>query len=283
MEAMEKSDQFRFVSLLALELDNGDISLPSLPDVVLKIRNMLEREDCDFGRISKAVSVDPVLVSKLFVFANSALYNRANVKIEDLDTAIGRLGFEVVRNTAMSLAMKQLYDSDKHQKTTKMQRKVWARGMKLSSMAYAVAQKHPSLNQESAFLCGLMNEIGKLYILTKAEDFPEFLGNPSSLNLVLEEWNPQISKSIIESWGFPEEVVQSADPASYVDHDPDSVPDLVDVIVVAKLLVDGNEAKLAKMFDEDASCRKLGLNEESAAELMSGYREKLQNMQQSLS
>ena len=281
-EQLEKSDQFRFVSLLALELDNGDIALPSLPDVVLKIRNMLERDDCDFGRISKAVSVDPVLVSRLFVFANSALYNRANVKIEDLDTAIGRLGFEVVRNTAMSLAMKQLYDSDKHRETTEMQRKVWARGMKLSSMAYAVAQKHPGLNQESAFLCGLMNEIGKLYILTKAEDFPEFLGNPSSLNLVLEEWNPQISKSIIESWGFPEEIVQSADPASYVDQDPESVPSLADVIVVARLLIDGNEAKLEKIFEEDASCRKLGLNEESAAELMSGYREKLQNMQQSL-
>lgn len=280
---MEKSDQFRFVSLLALELDNGDISLPSLPDVVLKIRNMLEREDCDFGRISQAVSVDPVLVSKLFVFANSALYNRANVKIEDLDTAIGRLGFEVVRNTAMSLAMKQLYDSDKHQKSTKLQRKVWARGMKLSSMAFAVAHKHPNLNHESAFLCGLMNEIGKLYILTKAEEFPDFLGNPSSLNLVLEEWNPQISKSIIESWGFPQDIIESADPASYVDHDPESLPSLVDVIVVAKLLVDGNEAKLNQMFEEDPSCRKLGVSEESAAELMSGYRDKLQNMQQSLS
>lgn len=280
---MDKSDQFRFVSLLALELDNGDISLPSLPDVVLKIRRMLERDDCDFGRISQAVSVDPVLVSKLFVFANSALYNRANVKIEDLDTAIGRLGFEVVRNTAMSLAMKQLYDSDKHQKTTNLQRKVWARGMKLSSMAFTIAQRHPNLNQESAFLCGLMNEIGKLYILTKAEDFPEFLGNPSSLNLVLEEWNPQISKSIIESWGFPEEVAESADPATYVDHDPESVPSLVDVIVVAKLLVDSSEAKLEQQFDEDPSCRKLGINEESAATLMSGYRDKLQNMQQSLS
>ncbi len=40
----DNNDQFRFVSLLALELDNGDISLPSLPDVVLKIRKLLEDE-----------------------------------------------------------------------------------------------------------------------------------------------------------------------------------------------------------------------------------------------
>ena len=119
---MDQSDHFRFVSLLGLELENGDIRLPSLPDVVMKIRKMLESDDCDFEKISQAVSVDPVLVSRLFVFANSAYYNRANIKIETLDAAIGRLGFEVVRNTAMSLAMKQLYDSDKNSKSAKYQR-----------------------------------------------------------------------------------------------------------------------------------------------------------------
>ena len=70
---MENSDQFRFVSLLALELENGDISLPSLPDVVLKIRKLLESDTCDFERVSQAVSVDPVLVSRLFVYSNSAV------------------------------------------------------------------------------------------------------------------------------------------------------------------------------------------------------------------
>jgi HD-like signal output (HDOD) protein len=46
---MAHTDEFRFVSLLALELDNGDIYLPSLPDVVLKIRALLEKDNCDFA------------------------------------------------------------------------------------------------------------------------------------------------------------------------------------------------------------------------------------------
>lgn len=280
---MNESDHFRFVSLLALELDNGDISLPSLPDVVTKIRRMLQRDDCDFDRISQAVSVDPVLVSKLFVYANSAYYNRANVEIETLDAVIGRLGFEVVRSTAMSLAMKQLYDSDKHDKTANQQRKIWARGMKLSSMAFAIAERDPGLNQETAFLCGLMHEVGKLYILTKAEDFPELLGDATSLQLVYDEWNPQISKSIIESWGFSDDVIHTADPGSYVQQDAGAPADLVDVIVVARLLLDGNEASLGQVFEEDVSCRRLGVGKKAAPALMSAYREKLQSMQQSLS
>ena len=279
---MEKSDHFRFVSLLALELENGDIRLPSLPDVVLKIRKMLGSENCDFQRISQAVSVDPVLVSRLFVFANSAYYNRANIKADTLDTAISRLGFEVVRNTAMSLAMKQLYDSDKNGKAARYQRAVWARGMKLSCMAYAIAKKHNNLNHETAYLCGLMHEVGKLYILTKAEDFPEFLGAPQSLDAVLEEWNPQISKSIIESWGFPDDIAESSDPETYVKHDTSEPPTLVDVMVVARLLIGGKGEKLTAPFEEDDSCVKLGIDEDVAADLLLAYRDKLQTMQQSL-
>lgn len=279
---MEKSDQFRFVSLLALELDNGDIALPSLPDVVIKIRNMLQRDDCDFGRVSQAVSIDPVLVSRLFVFANSAFYNRANVKIETLDGAIGRLGFEVVRNAAMSLAMKQLYGSDKHDKSAKHLRAVWARGMKLSSMAFAIADLQPHLNSETAFLCGLMHEVGKLYILTKAEEFPEFLGNPESLSVVLDEWNPQVSKCIIESWGFPDEVVESTDPETYMNQEEGVPADLVDVIRVAKILVDSNEQKLQELFEQDLSCQKLAMSDSRMTRVMDSYRAKLQTMQQSL-
>ncbi len=279
---MDKCDQFRFVSLLALELEGGDITLPSLPDVVMKIRKMLERDDCDFERVSKAVSIDPVLVSKLFLFANSAFYNRANIKVETLDAAIGRLGFEVVRNAAMAVAMKQLYNSDKHSKAAKHLRAVWARGMKLSSMAYAVARPKSDLNHESAFLCGLMHEVGKLYILTKAEDFPEFLGDPVSLQAVMDEWNPQISKSIVESWGFPDDVVESTDPETYVDHEADTPPKLVDVFCVANLLMDGSDENLATALEADLSCRKLGVDESEAAGIMAAYRDKLQDMQQSL-
>lgn len=279
IKATKDNDEFRFVSLLALELDNGDIFLPSLPDVVIKIRGLLEKDTCDFGVISQAISVDPVLVSRLLVFANSALYNRANVKIDTLDGAIGRLGFEVVRNTAMSLAMKQLHKSDKQDKSAKQFRAVWARGMKLSSMAYAVAARNSSLNQETAYLCGLMHEVGKLYILTKADDFPDLLGDANSLQRVMNEWNPQVSKSIIESWGFPDDVVESTDPQSYVDDNAEAVPTFADVMFVAKLLIDGSEENLSSVFEENTSCRKLAIDKASAADVMLAYRDKIQSMQ----
>lgn len=277
----DNNDEFRFVSLLALELDNGDISLPSLPDVVMKIRRLLEDENSDFDQISRAVSMDPALVSKLFVYANSAFYNRANIKIEDLDTAISRLGIEVVRNTAMSMAMKQLYTANKHSHADKFLRQVWARGMKLSSMAYAVSRIANTTNDENAFLCGLLNEVGKLYIITKAEEFPDLLGNRESFDAVLEKWNSQISKSIIESWGFPEEIANSACPDSYLDTDPNSPVDYVDVVYIAKYLVDNDQDDSLDLSD-DLTCTKLKISDNKLAKILTDYRDKLKAMQQSL-
>ena len=210
---MSDEEMLRFVNLLVLELENGDISLPSLPDVVTKIRKMLESESCNVERVGQAVSVDPVLVARLFVFANSALYNRANIQIESLEGAISRLGFEVVRNTAMSLAMQQLFSASKDKKLAVHLRKIWAHGMRLSCMAHSVASRRDGLNAETAFICGLMNDVGKLYILTKASDFPALLGDGPSIKRVMDDWNPQISKCIIEAWGFPAEVAVAADPA----------------------------------------------------------------------
>ncbi len=279
---MSKEDQFRFVSLLALELENGDIVLPSLPDVVLKIRKMLESNTADFDQVSRAVSVDPVLVSRLFVFANSAYYNRANIKIETLDAAIGRLGFEVVRNTAMSLAMKQLYAAEKHSHAARHLRAIWARGMKVSCMAFAVGRRTTAVNEETAYLCGLMHEVGKLYIVTKAEEFPEILGEEDSLQAMFEEWNGQISKSIIESWGFGDEVAESADPAQYLNEDPESDIRLVDVIWASRHLVDLTDPESADI-DEMPSCVKLGINAGTLATVLGEYRKKLTSMQESLS
>src|SRR5690606_21690545 len=98
---MSNKVYFELISNFAQELTKGDISLPSFPEVVLRIRKLLEKDDIQVAQVSAAVSTDPVLVSRLLVFANSSHYNPAGVRIESLDIAISRLGFELVKNTAV--------------------------------------------------------------------------------------------------------------------------------------------------------------------------------------
>ena len=278
---MRNNEQYEFVEQLARDLSSGDISLPSLPDVVIKIRKLLEQESCDFAQVSKVVSADPVLVSKLFVFANSAYHNQNGEPVENLDAALGRLGLQLVRDTAISLAVKQLFLAEKHKCIASHVREIWARSMQFSCMSFAIAESAAGIDQESAFMCGLLHEIGKLYIITRAQQYPTFLGNDVSLQEVMDEWHPQVGRCIVESWGFPTNIVQSMDPGEFLNGHSHTPADLVDVVVAAKIVLNNGETPTAEHFSV-ASCRKLDVCEDSLHKILNVYQEKLSVVRQSL-
>lgn len=278
---MTDKEGFRFVSLLADELGAKKISLPSLPDVVTRIQSLLEEDSCDFEKVSRLIRVDPILVSRLFVFANSAYHNQTGENTDSLDVAIGRLGFELVRNTAVTLAVEQLLLGEKHKAIAPQLRRIWARSMKLSTMAFALAERRADISSETAYLCGLFHEVGQLYILTKAKDFPEFLGDADSMQAVLDEWRGPTGKSIVEAWGFPESVCASVDLADSFGDRSNYAPTLADVIYVAGLLLDANGAVPADLKTNPYFGR-VGVTEESLPEIMQGYSTRLNFAQQSL-
>ena len=106
---MTGSEQTQFLQQLAEDLNSKCIELPSFPDVVINIRTALEDPKCTSERLAEVVRTDPVLVARLLMAANSAFHNRAGIEIVDLNLAISRLGFEVVRNTAITLAVEQIF------------------------------------------------------------------------------------------------------------------------------------------------------------------------------
>jgi hypothetical protein len=115
------------------------------------------------------------------------------------------------------------------------------------------------------------------------DEFPELLGNEEAFYGIAREWNPQIAKSIIESWGFNEEMAESADHASYMsDENGAEEPRLVDVMYIAERLIDTPE-DVEIDFDSITACRRLGINAQVAEQIMERYKDKLQSTQASLS
>ena len=87
---MSQDEHFAFVKSLARELNGKKIELPSFPDVVLRIRTALDDPDMTANKLATILSVDPVLASRVLIFANSTYYNPAGTKIEGLDAAVGK-------------------------------------------------------------------------------------------------------------------------------------------------------------------------------------------------
>ena len=278
---MSAEEQAQFLQRLAEDLNSRDISLPSFPDVVIKIRTALEDPTCSSGRLAEVAKLDPVLVSRLLMAANSAFHNRAGIEIVDLNLAISRLGFEVVRNTAITLAIEQIFNASQHEALRDRLKDLWTRSMSLSSMCYVLARFNASLNSDHAFLCGLLHDVGKLYILTQAKDYPDFLGDGDSLNTVLQDWHQSVGCSIVEAWGFAGEIARSIDIDENLDTESSRGAALVDVVYTAIALLDAPEETLAAV-PPHPSLQRLNVTEDSFAELSEAAELHAQSMRHSI-
>ena len=99
---------FEFVRTLGSELASGELELPAFPDVAIRVRAALEDPDVSADQVARLVAAEPVLAGRLIKIANSALLSgRSGDSVKDIRTAVTRLGFNMVRNTAIALAMSQ--------------------------------------------------------------------------------------------------------------------------------------------------------------------------------
>src|SRR5262245_56714366 len=106
--AMPNTVVFGFVKALATELSQGQVELPSVPDIVLKLQKTLSDENVSNETVVLVVGSEPMLAGKLMNMANSAALNSSGRKIADLRMAVVRVGFNIVRSAALSFAIEQL-------------------------------------------------------------------------------------------------------------------------------------------------------------------------------
>ena len=274
-------EQTRFLQELAEDLNSRNIQLPSFPDVVINIRTALEDPSCTSERLADVVRTDPVLVARLLMAANSAFHNRAGIEITDLNLAVSRLGFEVVRNTAITLAVEQIFEATEHEELRDSVQKIWQTSLALASMSFFIARNSVDINSDNAFLCGLLHEVGKLYILTKAASYPQLMGDETSLETVMQQWYSSIGKSIIDAWGFPAEIADSVDVEENLNHGSNTSASLVDVVFLAgQVLVD------AARLEDDDSCRvsagRLNVSPENFPTIRKAYELHAQSMRSSI-
>ena len=278
---MSAEEQTRFLQELAEDLNSRNIQLPSFPDVVINIRTALEDPKCSAERLAEVVHTDPVLVARLLMAANSAFHNRAGIEIVGLDLAISRLGFEVVRNTAITLAVEQIFAASEHKELTSVIKEIWSSSLSLASMSFVIARNAGNINPDSAFLCGLLHEIGKLYILTKARNYPALMGDEASLRTVMDQWYAGVGKSIIESWGFSTEIADSLEIDEHLSGQQNATATLVDVVCLAKIVL--SKAEEAVEDDKfELSAGKLNVTGDSLTGISEAYDLHSASMRQSV-
>ena len=227
------SDVARLVEALTVELAGEKIDLPSFPDVATRVRRALTNEQVDVDQVVKIVSAEPALAARLLQLANSAALNPSGRRLTDLRTAVSRIGFNMARSAAIAFAMSQLRRAEAYKAVHEPLGQLWQESVHVAAMSHLVAKRFSQVNADTALLAGLLQSVGKLYLLTRAVRFPALLADTGTYQKLVTEWHPRLTEAILRNWELSEDIVKAIVASENLERDHEGTTDLTDVLAVA--------------------------------------------------
>ena len=217
------------------DLINDRLVVPSMPEVALKIRHLIEDDDVPIPQLAKVLNIDPAISAKLIKSANGALYH-GQPAVDTCARAISRLGLNTTKHLVVSFVMRNLFCEKIHVDLLNQHaRDLWSHSVEVAAISMALAHVTPGMNAEEALLAGLLHDIGELVILSYAENYPEMIVDDEALDGVIKHLKAEIGAVILREWQFPDALVEAAYGAEEWTRDSGEKPDYCDVVLVAQL------------------------------------------------
>lgn len=212
--------------------------LPGFSAAVLKIISLSNDPKSSPTDLVAAVSMDPMLTAKLLRLVNSAYYSPSQA-ISSLNRAVIMLGFNTIKNMALSVAVVSsinIKDSFKWFSNEQF----WEHSLScaIASRTLAKATKAGALEVEEFFVAGLLHDMGRAALIQRYSEECERIYDPESVPLStfyereIEEFDishAQLGAVIARHWKLPESLCMAIER----HHDPLSLD------------VNGKEGRLA--------------------------------------
>jgi putative nucleotidyltransferase with HDIG domain len=132
--------------------------ISTLPQVALKVMQVARDPNTGAAELRTVVEGDPALGARLLRMVNSAAYGVRST-VTNLQQAISYLGFNQVRNLAMTASVSRVFR--RNEKIGNYQRTMlWRHLVSVGICARLVASRCRMPNFEDAFLAGLLHDIG---------------------------------------------------------------------------------------------------------------------------
>lgn len=223
----------RILQQLEEKIKSNQLVLPSMPDVFLQVKKIVDDPSSNMGNIAKVITRDPSLAARILKIANNALY-RGNQEITNLQLAVSRMGLQLIKTLVTSHSITQMFNQPKGILKPFFSQ-LQSHSTEVSAHAYAIAKNYSKLNPDDALLAGLVHNIGYLPMAKCVESFPEVESNPELLIEIMGKVHTQVGKMILESWSFPKNIIDAS--VYYVEQfrTGEATLDLTDIVIIAGL------------------------------------------------
>ena len=192
-------------------------NVPSLPSVVIQLRQYLNDPDVNFDQLSHVLQHDPGLTANILQLANSAYFGWSRT-IKSVREAITRLGTDRIFQMVLCMSVAPLvrkpingYDMDSNG--------LWEHSIATAICAEQLALALKLQDAKEAFTAGLLHDLGKIILGTfvEVDDEPikeivltENLALNEAERMVLGIDHAEVAGELLQAWNLPMEVVASA-------------------------------------------------------------------------
>ncbi|MGE0372223.1 MAG: HDOD domain-containing protein [Gammaproteobacteria bacterium] len=215
------------------ELGADRLVVPSLPEIALRIKKAVESESANISKIARIVSADPAITAKLIKAANGPLY-RGNVKIDNCQSAIVRLGMNTTKQLVISFTLRELFRLNNPELKRRML-DTWRHSTEVGAISMVLAKLTAHLEPEQALLAGLLHDIGVVPILCHVQSDGALPVDAAVLDQAIAELRGEVGAMILRRWGFHEALAQAALMADEWNYDSGARAGYADLVILAQL------------------------------------------------
>ena len=214
------------------ELFTKKLAIPTLPEIALRVQQMVDDPEVGTKEIGALVAQDAPLATKVLRLANSAYYGLSGRCIS-AEHACTVLGARALRNMVTQVAV---MDAFGHLESIFDLRKLWEHAILTARMSSHLAESVPHramFDARESYTCGLLHDIGKVVMLDAfGEKYLKILkeaGEGGSNATPLEERefgfdHAEVGGYVATHWNLPDVVRDTAlyhhGPLDKVANDP---------------------------------------------------------------
>jgi len=275
----------RFSQQIAADVAGPELELPSYPVIALRAQRVLTDPNVGLEPVIKIIGSEPMLAAKIIMMANSVALNRSGKQVADLRTAITRLGFDSLRTAAVGFALSQLRHAAAYRNIAEPMKKLCETSVEVAAISCVVARKCKHGSPDSAMLAGLISGVGKLYLLTRSEQFPGLFSDPWTRQELFNNWHAQVARSILKKWNFAQELIDAIAEAGRASLDSRSRTTMADVLACSQQILELQEFpdQLAAALTYSLAARRLKLTPEICSELLTATADERAQLRRALS
>ena len=157
MSAALKMDEMLYDSLESL----------SLPDVYIRLREVMDSDNASMADAAEIISLDPALAARVLRMANSAFYG-FRAQVDKISRAASILGMQKIHDLVLAASVSKAFEGISNELMDIDT--FWYRSVHCAFLTKAITEGAGLPDTESLFVRGLLHDIGHLVLFSHYPD-----------------------------------------------------------------------------------------------------------------